>query len=149
MAMADTTRDPVPKSILYACSFNSIRSPMAAALTCAIFGERFRVRSAGVRPGEPDLFAVAVMKEIGIDISDYRPVSFAEIEGESFELIVSLSPEAQHQAVELTRSMPAVVEYWPTFDPTAVEGSRDQRLAAYRMVRDALSVRIRERLDAP
>ena len=103
----------------------------------------------GVRAATLDPFAVAVMAEIGIDFSRHQPKTFDELEDTSFDLVVSLSPEAQHQAVELTRTMACEVEFWPVFDPTAVEGSREERLAAYRVVRDHLQKRILERFPPP
>ena len=134
-----------PSSVLFACSFNAIRSPMAAALLRHWHGRRIFVDSVGVRTGEVDPFAVAVMEEIGIAIGSHQAKSFDELEDTSFDLVVSLSPEAQHSAVELTRTMACDVEFWPTFDATAVEGSRGERLAAYRLVRDQLRKRILER----
>src|SRR4029077_18479487 len=110
------------------------------------------VGSAGVRKGELDPFAVAAMAEIGIDISRHKPVTFEELdewEGLNFDLIVTLAPEAHHRALELTRVSGVEVEYWPTADPSAVEGSREQRLDAYRAVRDQLLARIRERFAGP
>ncbi len=88
---------------------------------------------------------MAVLDELGVDISRHRPRSFADLEDANFDLVISLSPEAHHQALELTRTLPIEAEYWPTFDPTFVEGSRDQRLEAYRAVRDALDARIAAR----
>ena len=98
-------------------------------------GRRLYVASAGVRKGELDPFAVAAMEEIGIDIAAHRPMTFEELEdweGLNFDLIVTLSPEAHHRALELTRTAAVEVEYWPTADPTVQEGSREQRLDAYR-----------------
>jgi protein-tyrosine-phosphatase len=113
-----------------------------------LFGAATYVRSVGVRKGELDPFAITVMAEIGIDISRHKPVTFEELdewEGLNFDLIVTLAPEAHHRALELTRTSGVEVEYWPTADPSAVEGSRAQRLDAYREVRDQLLTRIRER----
>jgi len=118
---------------------------MAAALLRHYRGSRLYVDSAGVRAQEIDGFAVAVMDEIGIDISRHQAKSFEDLEDTSFDLVVSLSPEAQHSAVELTRTMDCVVEFWPVFDPTVVEGDRETRLAAFRAVRDHLLRRIHER----
>ena len=101
-----------------------------------------------MRKGELDAFAIAVMAEIGLDISRHKPVTFEELEdweGFNFDLIVTLAPEAHHRALELTRTSGADVEYWPTADPSAVEGNREQRLDAYREVRDQLLARIRQR----
>jgi protein-tyrosine-phosphatase len=141
----------LPGSVLFACTLNSIRSPMAAALFSQIFGRAIYVGSAGVRKGELDPFAVAVMDEIGLDISKHKPVTFEELEeweGLNFDLIVTLAPEAHHRALEITRTNAIDVEYWPTADPSAAEGSREQRLDAYREVRDQLLARIRQRFVA-
>ncbi len=121
---------------------------MAAGIFRELFGKSIYVGSAGVQRGELDPFAVAVMAELGIDIARHKPHTFEELdelEGLNFDLIVTLSPRAHHKALELTRTIAADVEYWPTHDPTAAEGSREQRLEAYREVRDALMARIRER----
>jgi protein-tyrosine-phosphatase len=137
-----------PQAVLFACGLNSVRSPMAAALSRHLLGQAVYVGSAGVRTGELDPFAVAVMDEIGLDISKHRPMTFEELEdweGLNFDLIVTLSPEAHHKALDLTRTIAADVEYWPTQDPTGQEGSRAQRLDAYRAVRDMLGARIKER----
>lgn len=140
-----------PLAVLFACGQNAIRSPMAAALFGQIFGRAIYVGSAGVRKGELDPFAVAVMDEIGLDISRHKPVTFEELEeweGLNFDLIVTLAPEAHHRALEITRTSATDVEYWPTADPSAAEGSREQRLDAYREVRDQLLARIRQRFVA-
>ena len=137
-----------PLAVLFACGQNSLRSPMAAGLFGKIFGRAVYVGSAGVRKGELDPFAVAAMAEIGIDISRHKPVTFEELaewEGLNFDLIITLSPEAHHRALELSRSSAVEVEYWPTSDPTIVEGNREQRLSAYRQLRDQLLARIQER----
>ena len=140
-----------PKAVLFACQMNSVRSPMAAALFQQLFGKAIRANSAGVHEGgEPDPFAVAVMDEIGIDISRHRPMTFEQfedLEGLDADLIVTLTPAAHHKALELTHRIKAKVEYWPIPDPTVEEGSREQRLDAYRAVRDQLLARIRERFS--
>lgn len=138
-----------PGAVLFACTENALRSPMAEGIAKFLVGHEIFVDSVGVRVGRLDPFAVAVMDEIGIDISRHRPKSFAQLEDSSFDLILSLSPEAQHRAVELTRSFACEVEFWNTFDPSLVTGSREQRLAAYREVRDGLQRRIKERLGRP
>jgi protein-tyrosine-phosphatase len=124
---------------------NSVRSPMAEAILKHLHGRHVYVDSAGVRKGELDSFAVAVMDEIGIDLSRHKPKSFVDLEDSSFDLVISLSPEAQHKAVEMTRAMACEVEFWNTFDPTVIEGSREVRLDAYRKVRDELMRRIKSR----
>jgi protein-tyrosine-phosphatase len=141
-----------PQSVLFACGLNSIRSPMAMALFRHLFGKRMYTGSAGVKPGEQDAFAIAVMDEIGLDISKHKPQTFEQLEdweGLNFDLIVTLSPEAHHKALELTRTLAADVEYWPTADPSDVGETREQKLDAYRTVRDDLMDKIRARFGGP
>jgi len=136
-------------AVLFACAFNAVRSPMAEALARHYFGRSVYVQSAGVRKGDPDPFVAAVLDEIGIDGSRHKPRTLDELEdweGLNFDLIVSLSPEAHHRALELTRTSAIEAEYWPTADPTLVQGSREQMLDAYRAVRDTLLKRIKQRL---
>lgn len=135
----------LPGSVLFCCTMNSVRSPMAEGILKALYPKQVFVDSVGVRQEAVDPLAVEVMDEIGIDISKHRSKTFDDLEDSSFDLIISLSPEAQHTAVDMTRTMACDVEFWNTFDPTIVEGSREQRLAAYREVRDFLSRRIRDR----
>jgi protein-tyrosine-phosphatase len=137
-----------PQAVLFACGLNAVRSPMAAGLLRQMLGGSLYVASAGVRKGELDAFAMAAMDEIDINIKAHRPTTFEELEdreGLNFDLIVTLSPEAHHRALELTRTAAVEVEYWPTADPTFAEGTREQRLDAYRAVRDQLTRRIRGR----
>jgi protein-tyrosine-phosphatase len=149
---ASPNRSPAqPLAVLFACGLNAIRSPMAAAMLRQMLGSSIYVSSAGVRKGEPDPFAVAVMAEIGLDISRHKPLTFEELddlEGLNFDLIVTLAPEAHHRALEITRTNAVDVEYWPTPDPSVVEGSREQRLETYRAVRDQLLAHIGERFAA-
>ena len=147
--MADGKR---PQAVLFACGHNTVRSPMAERMFKHLFGASTYVASAGVRKGELDPFAVAAMDEVGLDISKHRPMTIEELddwEGLNFDLIVTLSPEAHHKALDLTRTLAADVAYWPTPDPSDTEGSREQRLDAYRAVRDMLLARIKERYGAP
>jgi protein-tyrosine-phosphatase len=143
-------RARTPQAVLFACGLNSVRSPMAASLLQHMFPKGLYVKSAGVRKAELDPFAVAVMAELGQDISGHKPITFEELddwEGLNFDLIITLSPEAHHRALELTRTHAAEVEYWPTHDPTGTEGNREQKLQAYREVCDTLSMRIRRRFS--
>jgi protein-tyrosine-phosphatase len=135
----------LPGSVLFACTTNAVRSPMAEGLMKSLFGHLVYVDSVGVRGAEIDPFAVAVMDEIGIDLSRHSPMNFDDLEDTSFDLVISLSPQTQHHAVELTRTMACEVEYWPTFDATLIVGNRETRLAAYREVRDGLMDRIKNR----
>lgn len=138
----------MPGAVLFACSMNSVRSPMAAGILRWLHGTRMWVDSVGVRRGEIDPFVTAVMDEIGIDLSKHHPKTFDELEDESFDLVISLSPEAHHKALDMTRAVSCEVEFWRTFDATAVDGSRDQRLDAYREVRDGLMRRLTERFPS-
>ena len=135
--------------MLFACTMNAVRSPMAAAMLNHLTRGGLYIESAGVRAGGLDPLAVEVMGEIGLEIAKHKPRRFEDLEDGSFDLVVTLSPEAQHKAVELTRTAATQVEYWPTMDPTAVEGSREQRLTAYRAVRDQLMQRLKQRFLAP
>ncbi|MDO9224272.1 MAG: low molecular weight phosphatase family protein [Caulobacter sp.] len=139
----------LPGAVLFACNFNRVRSPMAEALMQLAFGTRVFVDSVGLRreagQSGADPFAAAVMDELGADLSGFRPKTFDELEDESFDLVVSLTPEAHHRAVELARGRAVDIEYWPTMDPTLTSGSREQVLEAYRQVRDGLASRIRDR----
>lgn len=135
----------LPGSVLFACSHNAIRSPMAEAILRFLHGRKIYVQSVGVRPAEVDPFAVAVLDEIGIDLSRHHPRSFDELDDDYFDLVVSLSPEAQHKAVELTRASHCEIEFWHMPDPSIIEGSREVKLEAYRALRDMLMRRIRER----
>ena len=135
----------LPGSILFACSHNALRSPIAAALMRSLHGRRVFVESAGLRPEPLDPFAVAVLDEIGIDLSAHRPKAFDDLEDDYFDLVISLSPEAHHRAVELTRTSASEIEFWPVMDPTLVEGNRETRLEAYRELRDHLLERLRAR----
>lgn len=137
--------DHYPGAVLFACTENALRSPMAEAILKHLHGHHIYIDSAGIRRGQLDPFAVEVLDEIGLDLSRHKPKTFDELEDSSFDVIITLSPEAQHRAVEMTRSMAAEVEFWHTFDPSIVEGSREVRLEAYRQVRDQLLQRIRAR----
>ncbi len=134
-----------PDAVLFVCTENSIRSPLAAALFKAATTKPCYIQSAGVRAGEINPFVIEVAKEIDIDLENHTPQSLAELQDSLFDIIITLSPEAHHQALEMTRTMAVDVEYWPTMDPTIVEGNRDQRLEAYRACRDGLSSKIAAR----
>jgi len=137
------------QAILFACTLNAVRSPMAAVMLRHLTRGSLYIESAGVRAGDLDPLAVEVMGEIGLEIAKHKPRRFEDLEDGSFDLVITLSPEAQHKAVELTRTAATRIEYWPTIDPTAVDGSREQRLAAYRLVRDQLMRRLKQRFLAP
>lgn len=137
----------LPAAVLFACTMNAVRSPMAAAILSHLAGRRVYVGSAGVRAGDADPFVRAVMDEIGIDVSRHKPQSLRDLNDTTFDLIVTLSPEAHHQALEFTRTMAVDVEYWPTFDASLMvgQGNREQSLGSYRQVRDLLFAKIKKR----
>lgn len=147
--------DPgLPRSVLFACTHNAIRSPMAAELMRLQFGSLIRVDSVGIRPAEEvSAMAAFVMDEAGGEIGGWRPKgleAFGEYyEDGPFDLIVSLSPEAHHTMLEQVPALGAEAEYWPTFDPSLAEGSREQVLEEYRAVRDGLAKRIAKRFPRP
>lgn len=135
----------LPSAVLFACSMNAVRSPMAEAILKHLHGHHIYVDSVGVRKGNIHGLAVEVMDEIGIDLSPHKPKSFDDLEDTSYDVVISLSPEAQHKAVEMTRTSACEIIFWNTLDPTIMEGNRDMRLIAFRMVRDQLMTRIKER----
>ncbi|RJG46559.1 low molecular weight phosphatase family protein [Mesorhizobium sp. DCY119] len=143
LVLAEPT--PPPRSILFMCGMNVVRSPMAELLARKVLPATTFVASAGVRTGERDPFVDAVLAEDGLSLNDRQPRSLDELEDDYFDLIVTLAPEAHHAALELTRSMAVDVEYWPTADPTTATGTREQIMAAYRDVRERLKARIAQR----
>ncbi len=138
----------LPSAVLFACTQNVIRSPMAAAIMRHFYGHQVYIASCGVKPGESDPFVTIVMDEIGIDMGKRPAQSFDDLEDSSFDVVVSLSPEAHHRALEMTRTMSLKAEYWPTLDPSIAAGNREQILESYRDVRDRLMSRIRQRFGS-
>ena len=132
----------MPSAILFICTLNAIRSPMAAAIMHYHFGSKVYVASAGIAAGDPDPFVGIIMDEIGIDLKKHRPHSFEDLEDSAFDLLVTLSPEAQNRAEALSRTLAVEVENWIIADPSQVHGSREQILESYRAVRDDLVKRI-------
>jgi protein-tyrosine-phosphatase len=135
----------LPRSVLFLCGMNAVRSPVAERLARALLPSSVFVASAGVHVGEADPFIGAVLAEEGIHLGERTPKTLDDLEDDYFDLIVTLSPEAHHAALELTRTLAVEVEYWPTVDPTATQGSREQKIAAYRDMRDRLKTQIKER----
>jgi protein-tyrosine-phosphatase len=142
-------KDGLPASLLFACTYNAVRSPMAEALARRLYGRTAYIESVGVHRSDLDRFVAAVLDEIGIDSDTHHGKSFDDVDPSSFDLIVSLSPEAHHSALEFTRSTATMVEYWPIPDPSVVEGTRDMRLDAYRRVRDMILGRLKSRFGTP
>lgn len=133
----------LPSAVLFACTANAVRSPMAAALFRKAFGPRAYVDSVGVTVDAADPFVGAVLAERGIaDFDRHQPKSFDDLLDHNFEVIVALTREARDRALELTRTIACEVLFWPTDDPSTVDGNREAKLDAYRRVRDDLAARI-------
>ncbi len=139
-------RDSNLPSVLFVCSMNSVRSPIAAALARRFFPGRLIVRSAGVRSGKADAFVEEVMEEIGVDMSVHTPHTMDELVASHFDLVITLSADAPEAVAGRGFEMGAI-EHWPMPDPTEVEGNRELVLSAYRTLRDTLQKRVRDRLD--
>ena len=133
-----------PSAVLFACTMNSVRSPMAEAILKFLHGKQIYVDSVGVRSREINGFAITVMDEIGIDLTQHKAKTFDNLEDNYYDLVIPLSPEAQHRAVEMTRVMACKIEFWNIFDPSIFENEdRDSRLNAYRQIRDQLMDKIK------
>lgn len=140
MSSQRTPQTSLPGSVLYTCNLNAVRSPIAEALTKHLYGKRFFAESAGLEPAERDPFAMIVMKEIGIDMAQDHPLAIEAIDIGAYDLVISMTPESYERVLELTKAQAVDVEFWPTLDPFAAGeiGSREQRLMAYRQLRDEL-----------
>lgn len=135
----------LPRSVLFLCGMNAIRSPMAEVMARQTLPAGTFIASAGVRAGQRDPFVDAVLAEKGLTLGQRQPQRLDELEDSYFDLIVTLAPEAHHAALELTRSLSVDVEYWPSADPSTATGTRERIMDAYRDVRDRLDARIVER----
>lgn len=139
-----------PGAVLFACNLNRVRSPMAEGLMKLLYGTRIYIDSCGMEPtGELDPFAVEVMREIGADLSRHHAKSFDALSPSAFDLVVALTPEAYDRATRSTHAAAVDIEYWPTPDPTEADGSREEKLQAYRATRDALRAHILRRFGEP
>ncbi len=135
----------MPQSVLFACTLNAVRSPMAEALARQLLPRNVFIASAGIRKSEVDGFAVAVMREVDLDIGSHIPQNIEEIGCTAFDIIVALSPEAEQFAREVVRATATEVEFWPIPDLSGAGETRSQRLDAFREVREMLRRRIRAR----
>ena len=133
-------------SVLFVCSMNSVRSPIAAALARQFFPGRLIVRSAGARSGKADAFVHEVMEEVGIDMSVHTPHMLDELAANHFDLVVTLSDDAK-EAVAQKGLETGALEHWPMPDPTETEGNREAVVSAYRQLRDTLGQKVKSRLD--
>jgi protein-tyrosine-phosphatase len=131
----------LPSAVLFVCTFNRVRSPMAAGLMRKLYGETVRVDSCGLAPGEEvDPLAAAVMAEIGVDLSDHEPKRLDDLLETGWPgAVVALSADAWQEG-QGAGGKDAI--NWPTPDPTESEGSRETRLEAYRLTLRDLESRI-------
>lgn len=140
----------LPGAVLFACTANSVRSPIAEGIMRAFYGSHVFVDSCGVAPkGELDPFAAIVLDEIGCGLVQHTPKSFAELTDASFDLIIALTPEAALRGDDMARGCAVDRLYWPTLDPTLNAGSRERMLDAYRATREELRARILQRFGPP
>ena len=128
------------KRVLILCTGNSARSQMAEGLLRSMAGDRFEVESAGVAPSSVRPEAITAMADLGIDISSHRSKSVDEFTDQEFDYVITVCDNAR----ETCPVFPAEAEriHWSFDDPAAVEGTDEQKLTAFRRVRDE----IRERL---
>jgi protein-tyrosine-phosphatase len=143
--VAGLMSNKLPSAVLFACTLNAIRSPMAAAIMHHHYGHKIYVASAGIAAGDPDPFVGIIMDEIGIDLKMHRPHSFEDLEDSAFDLLVTLSTEAKTKADDMSRTMAIEIENWSVVDPSQTQGSREQILDAYREVRDDIVKKVRQR----
>lgn len=140
--MTDTTQAALPGSVLFACTHNMIRSPMAEALMKARFPNQVFTDSCGIHAGSVDSFVITVMKELEIDVSHHQPKNFDDLQDEFFDLIVCFSEESHAAALDFTRDKATEVEHWPIYDVALTSENQQLRLNAYRMVRDTIASRL-------
>ena len=145
----------LPTSVLFCCDHNAVRSPMAEGLMKKFYGTGVYVQSAGVKSDlEIDGFAIAVCKEMGVELSRHRSRTFDEMEdwGDdlgSFDLVIALSPASQRRALDLTQRYHLTVDFWPILDPTGMGVTREQKLEHYRQSRDQIRDRLIARFGPP
>ena len=142
------TQNPsLPGTVLFACTHNMIRSPIAEGLTKAMFPNTIFVDSCGIYAGVPDGFVITVMEEVGIDMSAHKPKSFADLDDEYFDLIICFSQESYDIAKDFAQGKSTDIAYWPVFDAALASDVRKERLAAYRQVREIISEKLKEQFN--
>ena len=137
--------DAKPKSVLFVCNLNQIRSPMAEFLVKDIYGDQIYAQSGGIEEGDVDGFMQAVMKERGIDVTNHIPRSLQQLDDTFADLVITLSPAAHRETLDYMEGQAVEIEYWPTRNPSDTVGRREDILEAYRQTRDELEDKIRER----
>jgi arsenate reductase len=136
---------PRKSKVLILCTGNSARSQMAEGLFRQAGGDRYEVFSAGTKPSLVRPEAIAVMREIGIDISDHRSKSVDEFIGQELDLVVTVCDNAKESCPVFPSSTQRL--HWPFEDPAVVAGAEEKRLAAFRSIRDQIQERIQLFLD--
>lgn len=126
--------------VLILCTGNSARSQMAEGLLRHDAGARFEVASAGVAPSHVRPEAIAVMRELGIDISTHYSKSVDEFTAQEFDYVITVCDDANEQCPVFPGMTKRI--HWSFEDPAAAQGDEPQRLTVFRIVRDE----IRERL---
>jgi arsenate reductase (thioredoxin) len=129
-------------SVLILCTGNSARSQMAEGLLRHDAGELFEVASAGVAPSHVRPEAIAVMRELGINISTHRSKSVDEFTGEEFDYVITVCDNANEQCPVFPGKTKRI--HWSFVDPAAAEGDEPHRLSVFRRVRDEIRERLRE-----
>jgi len=132
---------------IFVCTHNSARSQMAEGMLRAWAGDRFEVLSAGTEAAHVRPESIAVMRELGIDISGHASKTLEPFLDESFDWLITVCD----QAAETCPTLPGVDRrlHWSVPDPSGVEGDEEARLAAFRRARDDLAGRIRAFLASP
>ena len=130
------------KRVLILCTGNSARSQMAEGLLRHDAGDRFTVESAGMKPSIVRPEAIAVMKEVGIDISSHRSKNVAEFSGQNFDVVLTVCDNAKESCPVFFGK--ATRLHHSFNDPAAVEGPEEARLGAFRKVRDELRAYLRK-----
>ena len=125
------------KRVLILCTGNSARSQMAEGLLRSFGGDGFEVFSAGTKPSIVRPEAIAVMSELGIDLSGQRSKHVREFEGQAFDYVITVCDDANESCPVFPGNTQRI--HWSFPDPAAIEGSETERLAAFRRVRDALA----------
>jgi len=137
---------PPLTSVLFVCTLNSVRSPMAEGLARQLLGRAIYIDSAGLQRADRDAFALAVLKESGIDLDEDEHRTLREVDVEGFDLVITLSGEAHAVISERLRATAQHHLNWPIDDPTMAGRTRDTKLAAYRAVRDQIRSLIKSEL---
>ena len=128
----------LPSSILFLCSQNAVRSPMAAGIMKQLYGSKIAIDSAGIETKDTDGYAVSVMDEVGIDISQHVSVAIEANYMASFDLVICFSKAAQIYTEDICRSVATEFEFWPVYDPVNQAETRADQLEHYRKLRDEL-----------